>query len=57
MFDASGPGLFPMVALMADQLIKTEVKLVRTATWYEKQMPTFADAIAIVSDRRALFVE
>jgi hypothetical protein len=39
--------------LMADQLIKTEVKPVRTAAWYEKQMPTFADAIAIV--RRCLW--
>ena len=34
---------------MADQLIKTEVKPVRTAAWYEKQTPTFADAIAIVT--------
>jgi hypothetical protein len=41
-------GLFSMVALMANQLIKTEVKPVRTAAWYEKQTPTFADAIAIV---------
>jgi DDE superfamily endonuclease len=46
-------GLFSMVALMADQLIKTEVKPVRTAAWYEKQTPTFADAIAIV--RRCLW--
>jgi hypothetical protein len=41
-------GLFSMVTLMADQLIKTEVKPVRTAAWYEKQTPTFADAIVIV---------
>ena len=46
-------GLFSMVTLMADQLIKTEVKPVRTAAWYEKQTPTFADAIAIV--RRCLW--
>ena len=46
-------GLFSMVALMANRLIKTEVKPVRTAAWYEKQMPTFADAIAIV--RRCLW--
>src|SRR5499433_3340501 len=46
-------GLFSMVALMADRLIKTEVKPVRTAAWYEKQAPTFADAIAIV--RRCLW--
>ena len=41
-------GLFSMVTLMADQLIKAEVKPVRTAAWYEKKKPTFADAIAIV---------
>jgi hypothetical protein len=46
-------GLFSIIALMADQLIKTEVKPVRTAAWYEKQIPTFADAIAIV--RRCLW--
>jgi hypothetical protein len=46
-------GLFSMVALMADRLIKTEVKPIRTAAWYEKQAPTFADAIAIV--RRCLW--
>jgi len=41
-------GLFSMVTLMADRLIKAEVKPVRTAAWYEKRTPTFADAIAIV---------
>jgi hypothetical protein len=46
-------GLFSMVTLMADQLIRNEVKPVRTAAWYEKQRPTFADAIAIV--RRCLW--
>ena len=46
-------GLFSMVTLMADRLIKAEVKPVRTAAWYEKQKPTFADAIAIV--RRCLW--
>jgi hypothetical protein len=46
-------GLFSMITLMADQLIKAEVKPVRTAAWYEKQTPTFADAIAIV--RRCLW--
>jgi hypothetical protein len=40
--------LFSMVTLMTDRLIKAEVKPVRTAAWYEKQTPTFADAIAIV---------
>ena len=46
-------GLFSLVTLMADQLIKAEVKPVRTAAWYEKQKPTFADAIAMV--RRCLW--
>src|SRR5262249_52756165 len=46
-------GLFSMVTLMADRLIKSEVRSVRTATLYEKQSPTFADAIAIV--RRCLW--
>jgi hypothetical protein len=38
---------------MADRLIKGEVKPVRMAAWYEKQRPTFADAIAVV--RRCLW--
>ena len=41
-------GLFSAIALMANRLIKTEVKPVRAAAWYEKQTPTFADAIATV---------
>jgi len=41
-------GLFSMVTLMADRLIKKAVKPVRTAAWYKKQTPTFADAIAMV---------
>jgi len=28
-------GLFPMVTLTADRLIKAEVRTVRTAAWYE----------------------
>ena len=35
-------GLFSMVTLMADRLIKTEAKPVRASAWYEKQTPTFA---------------
>ena len=46
-------GLFSIITLMADRLIKAEVKPVRTAAWYEKQKPTFADSIAIV--RRCLW--
>jgi hypothetical protein len=41
-------GLYSMVILMADQLIKNETMPVRTAAWYEKKTPTFSDAIAIV---------
>ena len=41
-------GLFSLVTLMADRLIKGEVKLVRTAAWYVKERPTFSDAIGIV---------
>lgn len=46
-------GLYSIVTLMANQLIKSETKPVRTATWYQKQTPTFSDAIAIV--RRCLW--
>jgi len=46
-------GLFSIVTLMADRLIKTEVKPVRTAAWYEKQRLTLADATAVV--RRCLW--
>lgn len=46
-------GLFSIITLMADRLIKAEVKPVRTSAWYEKKSPTFADAIAIV--RRCLW--
>jgi len=46
-------GLFSLVTLMADRLIKGEVKPVRAAAWYAKERPTFSDAIAIV--RRCLW--
>lgn len=46
-------GLFSLVTLMADHLIKGNVKPVRTAAWYAKERPTFSDAIAIV--RRCLW--
>jgi hypothetical protein len=46
-------GLFSLVSLLADCLIKEQAKPVRTAAWYEKQQPTFADAIALV--RRSLW--
>jgi hypothetical protein len=46
-------GLFSLVTLMADRLIKGKVKFVRTAAWYAREQPTFSDAIAIV--RRCLW--
>jgi hypothetical protein len=46
-------GLFSLVTLLADGLIKEPSQAVRTAAWYKKQLPTFADAIAIV--RRCLW--
>jgi hypothetical protein len=46
-------GLFSMVTLMADCLIKRQVIAVRTAAWYTKERPTFADAMAMT--RRCLW--
>jgi hypothetical protein len=41
-------GLFSLVTLMANQATKSQKMSVRTAAWYEKELPTFADAIAMV---------
>jgi len=41
------------VTLLADVLFKGQSQMVRKAAWYEKRLPTFADAIAIV--RRCLW--
>jgi hypothetical protein len=41
-------GLFSLVTLMADRLIKDQSLPVRTAAWYRKELPTFADALAQV---------
>jgi len=46
-------GMFSVVTLLADGLIKEQSQPVRTAAWYKKELPTFADAIAIV--RRCLW--
>ncbi len=46
-------GLFALVTLLANALIKDEIKLVRTAVWYAKERPTFSDALALV--RRCLW--
>ena len=41
-------GLFSLITLLADRLIKGQVMPIRTAAWYAKDRPTFADAIAMV---------
>jgi len=41
-------GLFSIVILMANQLTKSQKMPIRTAAWYEKELPTFADAVAMV---------
>jgi hypothetical protein len=41
-------GLFSLVTLMADGLIKRQDCPVRAAAWYDKSRPTFTDAIALV---------
>ena len=41
-------GLFSLVTLMANALIKDQTKVVRTAAWYAKEQPTFSDALALV---------
>jgi hypothetical protein len=46
-------GLFSLVALMANDLIASCTIPVRTAAWYTKELPTFADALALV--RRGLW--
>jgi len=46
-------GLFSLVTLLADVLIKNQAPSVRTSAWYTKARPTFADAIAVV--RRCLW--
>jgi DDE superfamily endonuclease len=46
-------GMFSVVTMMASGLIKAPGESVRTAAWYAKELPTFADAIAIV--RRSLW--
>jgi hypothetical protein len=41
-------GLFSVVTLLADSLQKETKQWLRTAAWYSKKQPTFADAIALV---------
>jgi hypothetical protein len=46
-------GLFSVVTLMADHMMANQSIPVRTAAWYTKAQPTFADAMALV--RRCLW--
>ena len=46
-------GLFSLITLMATKLVEGQVMPVRAAAWYEKERPTFSDAIALV--RRCLW--
>jgi hypothetical protein len=46
-------GLFSIVTLMANKSTKNQKMPVRTAAWYKKELPAFADAIALV--RRCLW--
>jgi hypothetical protein len=46
-------GLYSLVTLMTQALLGSEARAVRTAAWYAKARPTFADAIAVV--RRELW--
>ena len=41
-------GLFSFVTLLAHTLIARHGLTIRTAAWYPKTTPTFADAIALV---------
>ena len=46
-------GLFSIVTLLADRLSKRQALPVRPAAWDTKEIPTFADAMALV--RRCLW--
>ena len=48
-------GLFSLVVLVADRLHDRGALLIRQASWYEKALPTFSDALAAV--RRSLWRE
>src|SRR5215213_564215 len=41
-------GLYSIVTLTAEVLMKSETKAIRTAAWYAKAKPTFSDAIALL---------
>ena len=41
-------GLFSMVTLFAHRYMAKSANVVRQVAWYEKQRPTFSDALALV---------
>jgi hypothetical protein len=43
--------LFSFITLLADTLITRHHLTTRTAAWYPKSLPTFADALALVRSR------
>ena len=48
-------GLFSVITLWSNQLYINRAPIVRTASWYRKQWPTFSDALANV--RRQLWID
>jgi len=44
-------GLFSLITLLANNLLKRHDLPIRTTAWYSKTLPTFADAIALVRSR------
>jgi hypothetical protein len=44
-------GLFSLVTLLAHPSLAASTPLVRTASWYDKRLPTFVDALALVRRR------
>ncbi|MCW5970959.1 MAG: hypothetical protein KIT57_20850 [Blastocatellales bacterium] len=46
-------GLYSLITLIATKLIQDQTMPVRTAAWYDEDLPTFSDAIALV--RRCLW--
>jgi hypothetical protein len=44
-------GLFSLVTLMAHQLLQSDALCLRQTAWYSKELPTFADTIALVQQQ------
>ncbi|HEY4043281.1 MAG TPA: hypothetical protein VGM32_15745, partial [Rhodopila sp.] len=48
-------GLFSLITLWANDLYTKHTPTVRTASWYQKSLPTFSDALAEI--RRRLWTQ